>query len=75
VQIEGGITMNNRYGRLITDEKYLQRVLEDARDKVEDMQYSESYSEDVAKDIIVNWLDDLGIYPDDLDSIMAKLEF
>jgi predicted RND superfamily exporter protein len=67
--------MNNRYVKQIADEMYLKRVLEDARDKVEDMQYSESYSEDGAKEVIVNWLDSLEIYPDDLDSIMAELEF
>ncbi len=66
---------NGKYGRLITDGKYLQRVLEDARDKLEDMQYSESYSEDGAKDVMVNWLDDLGIYPEDLDYIMSELVF
>lgn len=65
---------NSKYGKLITDGMYLQRVLEDARDKVEDMEY-QGYSEDAKKDIIVNWLDDLGIYPSDVDYIMSELVF
>jgi len=66
---------NKKYGRLISDETYIQRVLEDARDKLEDMQYSEEYSEDRAKDVIVNWLDELEIYPENIDYILSELEF
>ena len=66
---------NLKYGKLITDEIYLERVLEEAISKVEEMQNDVEYSSDGAKDIIVNWLDDIGIYQSDLDYIMEEIEF
>ena len=66
---------NLKYGKLITDEKYLEGVLEEAILKVEEMQNDVEYSSDDAKEIIVNWLDDIGIYPSDLDYIMEEIEF
>ena len=66
---------NLKYGKLVRDAIYIQRVLEDARDKLEDMQYREEYSEDGAKEVILDWLDELGIYPEDIDYVFSELEF
>ena len=35
----------------------------------------ECYGEDGAKEIILAWLDELGICPDDIDTIFARLDF
>lgn len=70
---------NERYGRKQSDFLFLQRVAQDAQSKIdsykEDCEADDCYSSDGMKEIILDWLDELEIYPDDIDSIIAKLEF
>jgi hypothetical protein len=69
--------LNDRYGKNLSDAKYVERVISDAQDTINMMQADESieYSEDGAKDVIMNWLDKLGIYPDDVDHVFSELKF
>lgn len=67
---------NRKYGKLITDGQYIQRVIEDMQDKINSQKESEEgYSEDGMKGVISDKLDDLEIYPDDIDYIFSELEF
>lgn len=68
--------MNDKYNKSITDEQYIQRVIQDMQNKINKQQESEEgYSEDGMKMVILDKLDDLGIYPDDIDYIFSELEF
>lgn len=68
--------MNNKYNKLITDEQYIKRIIQDMQDKINKQQDSEEgYSEDGMKIVILDKLDDLGIYPDDIDYIFSELDF
>jgi hypothetical protein len=67
---------NGKYGKLITDGQYIQRVIEDMQDKINKQKESEKgYSEDGMKGVILDKLDELEIYPNDIDYIFSKLEF
>lgn len=67
---------NLKYGKLITDGQYIQRVIEDMQDKIiKQKESGEFYSEDGMKDIILDKLDDLYIEPNDVDYIMSELQF
>ncbi len=76
--------MNNvRYGKLFTDEYYIYNVvIKDCQDKIDSMKdimemegAGDCYSCDGMKDIILNYLDEMEIYPDDIDKVMFELEF
>lgn len=71
--------MNERYGRKVSDKEYLERVVHDAQVKIdgfkEDCEEDDCYSEDGMKETILFWLDELYIYPDDIDFVMNNLEF
>lgn len=74
---------NKKYGRLVTDEQYIYRVIvKDCQDKIDSMKATmemedaeDCYSADGMKDIILDYLDELEIYPDDIDKVMFELEF
>lgn len=67
---------NIKYGKLVTDGKYVQSVIEDMQDKINRQKNSEEgYSEDGMKGVIQDKLDDLEIEPDDVDYVFSKLEF
>ena len=73
---------NKRYGKLITDEQYIYRVIKDCQDKIDSWKGTmemeddgDCYSSDGMKDIILDYLDELEIYPDDIDKVMFELEF
>ena len=67
---------NLKYGRMVTDSKYIQSVIEDMQDKINSQKESEEgYSEDGMKGIISDKLDDLEIYPADIDYVFSELEF
>jgi hypothetical protein len=66
---------NSKYGKLITDSQYIQRVIEEMQEKINKQQEIGEYSEDGMKDIIMSKLDDLEIYPGDVDYIFSELEF
>lgn len=74
---------NTRYGRKISDTLYLNNiVVKNCQDKIESWKETmemegagECYSEDGMKDIILDYLDELKIYPNDIDKVMAKLDF
>jgi hypothetical protein len=67
---------NEKYGKLITDGQYIQRVIQDMQDKIDKQKESEEgYSEDGMKGVILDKLDELEIYPNDIDYIFSKLEF
>ncbi len=73
---------NERYGKKITDAEYLQKVTRHAqakidtiRDDCENSPEGDCYCSDGMKEIILDFLDELYIYPDDIDDIFAELEF
>jgi hypothetical protein len=66
---------NLKYGKMITDGKYIQSVIEDMQDKINNQKNIGEYSEDGMKDVILNELDELEIYPADIDYIFSELEF
>ena len=74
---------NKRYGKLVTDEQYIYNVvIKDCQDKIDGMQATEEmknageyFSSEGMKDIILDYLDELKIYPDDIDKVMFELEF
>lgn len=66
---------NAKYGRLITDGRYIQSVLKDMQDKIDNQKNSGEYSEDGMKSVILDELDNIEIYPDDIDYIFSELEF
>lgn len=67
---------NLKYGKLVTDGQYIQRVIQDMQNKIDKQKESEDgYSEDGMKMIILDKLDDLEIYPDDIDYVFSELEF
>ncbi len=73
---------NERYGKNITDAEYLKKVTQHAQAKIdtirEDCESSpegDCYCSDGMKETIIDFLDGLYIYPDDIDDIFAELEF
>lgn len=66
---------NKKYGKLITDGKYIQSVIQDMQDKINEQKDTGEYSEDGIKNIISDELDNLDIYPEDIDYIFSELEF
>ena len=71
---------NERYGRPVPDAAYILRVIKDAQSKIDFTREEceadgDCYSSDGMKDTILYWLDDLGIYPDDIDHVFSELEF
>ena len=72
---------NERYGKLVTDEQYIYRVVVEAcQDKIDSVRAAAEESEDCycadgMKDIILDYLDELEIYPDDIDKVMFELDF
>lgn len=74
---------NKRYGRLYTDEYYIHNVVvKDCQDKIDSWkdtmemeECGDCYCADGMKDIILDYLDELEIYPDDIDKVMFELEF
>ena len=73
---------NLKYGKLITDGQYIHQVILDMQDKIDVYKdcgsgyyIGEEYSEDGMKDVISGMLDDLDIYPDDIDYVFSELKF
>ena len=74
---------NARYGKLFTDEYYIYNVVvKDCQDKIDSMQDTmtmegdgDCYCADNMKDIILDYLDELEIYPDDIDKVIYELNF
>ena len=74
---------NARYGKLFTDEYYIYNVvIKDCQDKIDSWkdtvemeEYGDCRCADGMKDIILDYLDELEIYPDDIDKVMFELEF
>lgn len=74
---------NTRYGKLFTDEYYIHNVVvKDCQDKIDNMKDTmemegdgDCYCADSMKDIILDYLDEIEIYPDDIDKVMYELEF
>ena len=74
---------NKRYGRLVTDEYYIYNiVIKDCQDKIDSWKETmkteeceDCYCTEGMKDIILDYLDELEIYPDDIDKVMFELEF
>jgi hypothetical protein len=74
---------NARYGKMFTDEYYIYNVVvKDCQDKIDSMKATmemegeeDCYSSDGMKDIILDYLDEIEIYPDDIDKVMYELEF
>lgn len=65
---------NLKYGKLITDNQYISKLIKDMQEQINKWK-DEEYSEDGMKGIILDNLDDLGIYPEDVDYIFSELEF
>ena len=73
---------NTRYSNRMTDEQYLKKVVKECQDKIDswedtmEMEECEDcYDPEGMKDIILDYLDELKIYPDDIDRVMFELEF
>lgn len=67
---------NKKYGKAISDQNYIERVISDMQKKINNQRDSEEgYSEDGLKDVILDKLDDMGIYPDDIDYVFSELVF
>lgn len=71
--------MNKRYGQNVSDKEYMEKVIHDAQVKIDgfkdDCAEDDCYSEDGMKEIIVDWMDELYIYPEDIDFVISKLDF
>ena len=63
---------NKKYGRLITDERFINNIIAELQEMVDN--YGE-YTHDGMSDLILERLDNLEIYPDDIDFIFEQLEF
>lgn len=63
---------NPKYGKLITDSQYIRRVIEDMQNIIND---NPEWTTDGAKETILDKLDELEIYPEDIDYIFSELEF
>lgn len=63
---------NQKYGRMITDSRYIQSVIEDMQDEINN---HPEWTADGAKETILDKLDELEIYASDIDHIMSELEF
>lgn len=70
-------TKNGRYNKQTSDVEYLAKITKTAQRKIDSAQelHGAEYCVDGMKDEILIWLDDNYIYPDDIDRIMADLEF
>jgi len=66
---------NEKYGKLISDSQYIQRVIQDMQDIINHQKGTGEYGYDGMKDTILDKLDDLGIYPNDIDYVFSRLEF
>lgn len=73
---------NTRYSNRMTDEQYLEKVIKECQDKIDSWkdtmemeECGDCYCADGMKDIILDYLDKLEIYPDDIDKVMFELEF
>lgn len=74
---------NARYGKRFSDEYYIDNVVvKDCQDKIDSNKdtmtmegYGDCYCVDSMKDIILEYLDELKIYPDDIDKVMCELSF
>ena len=74
---------NARYGKLVTDAQYIYGVVvKDCQDKIDSMKDTmemegdgDCYCAESMKDIILDYLDEIEIYPDDIDRVMYELEF
>jgi len=63
---------NQKYGKMITDSRYIQNVIEDMQDEINN---HPEWTTDGAKETILDKLDELEIYPEDIDYIFSELEF
>lgn len=63
---------NQKYGRMITDSRYIQNVIEDMQDEINN---HPEWTEDGAKEVILDKLNELEIYPEDIDYIFSELDF
>lgn len=63
---------NQKYGKLITDGQYIHGVIEDMQDEINN---HPEWTEDGAKETILDKLDELEIYPEDIDYIFSELDF
>jgi len=63
---------NQKYGRMITDSRYIQNVIEDMQDEINN---HPEWTADGAKETILDKLDELEIYPEDIDYIFSELDF
>ena len=73
---------NLKYGKLITDGQYIHQIIRDMQDIIDTFKdcetghyIGEEYSEDGMKSVINEKLDDLEIYPDDIDYVLSELKF
>ncbi len=73
---------NTRYSNRMTDEQYLEKVIKECQDKIDSWQDTmemeecgDCYDSEGMKDVILDYLDELKIYPDDIDRVMNKLDF
>ena len=73
---------NTRYSNWMTDEQYLTKVVKECQDKIDSWQDTmemegcgDCYDSEGMKDVILDYLDELKIYPDDIDRVMNKLDF
>lgn len=74
--------MNERYGKTVADTEYINRIIQKAQSKIDTMREDcenspegDCYCSDGMKEIILDWLDELGIYPDDIDHVFSELDF
>lgn len=66
---------NLKYGKMITDGRYIHNLIESYQWKIDYTKENGEYSEDGMKEIILEELDELEIYPQDIDYIFSELEF
>lgn len=65
---------NLKYGQNINDAEYINCLIEKAQFRADSLR-DDDYSYDAIADIIVNWLDNMDIEPEDLDEIMRNISF
>ena len=73
---------NTRYSNRMTDDQYIQKIIKECQDKIDSWkdtmeieEYGDCYDLEGMKDLILDYLDELKIYPDDIDRVMFELEF
>lgn len=63
---------NDKYGRMISDGRYIHNIIEELQEEIDQ---HDDWTHDGTAEYVSDKLDELEIYPDDIDYIFAELNF